>query len=144
MPRRIRDWELIVVDDCSTDGTAAIAQAYADPRIRLLKQAKNSGPGAARMAGTVAASHGLICYLDSDDRLTPRAMEVLGKALQHAPEAVLAYADFVRIDAQGQRYGLRRFVRPSCRSSGDMLEQSLQKTLIAERRLRFGAAAIGH
>jgi len=45
------DWELIVVDDCSRDGTADLAQAVDDPRITVLRQTENRGPGATRNRG---------------------------------------------------------------------------------------------
>ncbi|MEJ0063690.1 MAG: glycosyltransferase [Alphaproteobacteria bacterium] len=50
LPRRCNDWELIIVDDGSTDSTTDIIKSYADPRIRLIQQ-KKAGPSAARWAG---------------------------------------------------------------------------------------------
>lgn len=65
----VADWELIVVDDASTDATAAIAAGYQqrDSRIRLIAQQRNQGPASARNRGLDAARGELIAFIDSDD-----------------------------------------------------------------------------
>jgi glycosyltransferase involved in cell wall biosynthesis len=67
------DWEAVVIDNASTDGTLEVARAYErrDPdRITVLTLEHNVGPGGARNLGIAAARGGeLICLLDSDDRL---------------------------------------------------------------------------
>lgn len=66
------DWELVIVDDGSTDATASIVNAYADrdPRVRLLQQ-KNAGPSAARNHAMRQARGAFFAFLDSDDRWQP-------------------------------------------------------------------------
>jgi glycosyltransferase involved in cell wall biosynthesis len=68
MRQTFSDLELVIVDDGSTDGTVAVAQAYAarDPRILVLQQA-NAGPGPARNTGFSAAQGRFFAFLDSDD-----------------------------------------------------------------------------
>ena len=63
-----RDFELLIVDDGSSDRTVEIARGFAerDPRVRVLQQA-NAGPGPARNAGFRAAAGRLFAFLDSDD-----------------------------------------------------------------------------
>src|SRR5690348_487208 len=62
-------WELVVVDDGSTDSTVAdvTAMAAADPRIRLVANTGRHGPSGARNAGMAKAQAAWIAFLDSDD-----------------------------------------------------------------------------
>lgn len=72
------DWELIIVDDCSTDKSCEIVENFAkiDPKIRLLKQKKNSGAGAARTRGMEESSGRFIAYLDADDIWFSNKLEI--------------------------------------------------------------------
>jgi len=65
------DWELIIVDDCSSDNSRKIANEYAqkDKRIKLVFHEKNSGPGAARNSGLETATGEFVTFVDSDDWL---------------------------------------------------------------------------
>lgn len=85
------DWEAILVDDGSSDGSAALcdAAAQADPRFRVIHQ-QNQGVGAARNAGLDAAKGAYIHFLDADDTLEPAmAQEVLAAAKQADADLVL-------------------------------------------------------
>lgn len=70
-------WELIVVDDASTDGTAAIAQAFADQdkRIRLIRLLANGGVANARNVAIKNAQGRYLAFLDSDDLWLPEKLE---------------------------------------------------------------------
>ncbi len=81
-----RDFEVLVVDDGSTDDGPCTAERYPDPRFRLIRQA-NSGPGAARNRGVEAARGGLIAFLDADDEWLPDYLERGVKRLRHSEEA---------------------------------------------------------
>jgi GT2 family glycosyltransferase len=74
-----RDHEVLVIDDASTDATAAVVAAVAgdDPRVRLLRAPVNAGPGAARNLGLAAARGEWIAPLDADDRFQPQRLEQL-------------------------------------------------------------------
>jgi glycosyltransferase involved in cell wall biosynthesis len=65
------EFELIAVDDASTDNSTSIAEQFADPRIRLLRHEKNAGPSAARNTGIRAARGEFIALIDSDDEWLP-------------------------------------------------------------------------
>jgi CDP-glycerol glycerophosphotransferase len=79
------DLEVIMVDDGSTDGGAAIARAKAsaDPRFRLL-QVPNGGPGYARNRGVEQASGEFLAFVDGDDMLPANAYELLMHALEQS------------------------------------------------------------
>lgn len=71
-----QNWELILVDDGSTDDSHSILNDVNDPRIKLIHQ-RNQGASAARNNGLNHASGEWICFVDSDDSLTPTALEKL-------------------------------------------------------------------
>lgn len=77
------DYEIILVDDGSTDSSPAIARSYAEryPALIRLISTENGGPGHARNTGLTAASGKYLLFLDSDDRLSPgAAAEILAAA----------------------------------------------------------------
>ena len=73
-----RQWEMIIVDDCSTDDTIEVIQQFAteDPRIKLHLLQTNSGTGAAREFATKMAEGQFIAFLDSDDIWKPEKLAV--------------------------------------------------------------------
>src|SRR5215212_2354684 len=83
LAQKVDDLEVLMVDDGSIDGTAAIAAAYAerDPRFKLISQA-NGGLSKARNTGIDAATGEFLWFLDSDDMLTPDAFALLRGALE--------------------------------------------------------------
>lgn len=86
------DWELIVVDDGSKDGSGAIADGWAgrDSRIRVIHQS-NAGPAAARNRGMAQASGEWIALLDSDDMWFPQTLAHYAACIGNHPEARLVY-----------------------------------------------------
>ncbi len=83
------NWELIVVDNGSKDGTAAIALSFTDPRIRLISE-PNSGVSIARNRGLAAMRGELFCFLDADDRLPKDALRLRRDLFLRYPEAHFA------------------------------------------------------
>lgn len=79
------DIEVLVVDDGSTDGTKAVLDGIADPRLQVLAQSKNAGASAARNIGLRAARGRLIAFLDSDDTWLPEKLARQVALLDAAP-----------------------------------------------------------
>ncbi|HEY9005609.1 MAG TPA: glycosyltransferase family A protein [Ohtaekwangia sp.] len=77
-----KQWKLLVIDDCSTDDTFAVASSISDPRIQVLKTRKNSGAAAARNAGIQHAVTPYISLLDSDDMYHPDFLKYSIQAIE--------------------------------------------------------------
>lgn len=99
-----QNFEIIVVDDGSTDNTADVAQSFSDPRIRYIYQ-ENSGLSAARNTGIHRATGEYISFLDSDDLFLPEKLELLVSKLEDAPELGLVAGQAILIDENGQSLG---------------------------------------
>lgn len=98
------DWEQVVVDDGSTDDSAAIVEALCrqDPRLRLVRK-PNGGVASARNAGRRAISNDsrYIFFLDADDVLEPQMLQTFATYLDEHPDVGLLYCDATFIDADG-------------------------------------------
>lgn len=92
--------ETIVIDDGSTDTTAAVLSGYAS-RVSLVSQS-NAGQSAAINRGWAAARGGIVSYLSADDRLEPQAVSHALAAFDLRPDAVLVYGDYTLIDPQSR------------------------------------------
>ncbi len=84
------DFELVVVDDCSTDATPALLAAIADPRIRVVSNARNLGIVGARNAGFEACRGEYVAALDHDDLAAPARLARQVALLDAEPSVVLA------------------------------------------------------
>lgn len=95
--------EVIVVDDASTDGTAAIVERYSarDPRVRLIRQEHNASAYQARRVGILAANADHLLFLDGDDEFTETAAEAaLEKATATGADLVQFGVEVVRRDGR--------------------------------------------
>ena len=95
------DWELIVVDDGSTDDTAVVVKRYRDDRVRYIRQ-ENAGVSAARNRGVANARGEYLCFLDSDDELLPQKLAQQASYLDAHPSIGLVASGHLVIDRQGQ------------------------------------------
>jgi glycosyltransferase involved in cell wall biosynthesis len=80
----VRDFELLVIDDGSTDGTSDLMKKYEDPRLHYVKNAENRGASAARNVGLDLAQGDYIAFLDSDDEWFPESLERRLTALEES------------------------------------------------------------
>lgn len=98
----LHDWELIAVDDGSSDSTLTWLRTQSDPRIRVHSQT-NQGVSAARNAGIAMAQGRYIAFLDADDTWDEQCLARLSAALDARPEAVLAYCGWQNLGVAGGR-----------------------------------------
>lgn len=81
-----KEWELVVVDDGSIDGSGDIVKAIHDNRIRLVRQ-DNAGVSAARNRGVAESTAPYICFLDADDWWEPTFLEEMARVIERHPNA---------------------------------------------------------
>ena len=82
------DYELILIDDCSTDNSLAVLRRAEAPNARVIALAKNQGVGGARNVGVAEARGDWIVFLDSDDELVPGALRILHDQVRRTPDTV--------------------------------------------------------
>jgi glycosyltransferase involved in cell wall biosynthesis len=80
------NWELLAIDNASSDGGGKLVSQFADPRIQLLSAAE-PGVSKARNVGLNAVQGQFVCFLDADDRLPPQSLSLRVAALQQSPNA---------------------------------------------------------
>ena len=119
------DWELIIVDDGSTDGTHAIAARLAaeDSRIRLIKNEENRGAAASRNAGLELCRGEFVALLDGDDLWRPEKLE-RQLALADKTGADIVYCSYGMINARGEPC-CREFPVPERTDFEDFLVRSV-------------------
>ena len=116
------DFELIFWDNASTDGSASIAHACQDPRLRYHRSERTVPLGAARQLAVAAARGRWIGFVDTDDLWYPGKLARQLQAL-HGTEHVLCYSGIHELNTDGS---MIRLVRPRY-PSGEMLEQQLMQ-----------------
>lgn len=104
MAQTVTDWELLVLDDCSTDHTCAVVEglAAADSRIHLIRNERNKGVARVRNQGFDLCRGEYVALLDSDDEWHPEKLERQLQRLQ-ATDAHLCYCSYEVIDGEGNR-----------------------------------------
>lgn len=90
-------WELLIVDDCSTDNTDIVVETFKDSRIKYLKNTENEGAALARNRALRAAQGEWIAFLDSDDLWDPQKLEMQIEFMNENGY-VLSYTEYEKID----------------------------------------------
>ena len=96
-------WEVVVVDDASSDGTGAWLDDIRDPRVRTVRLDAPVERSAARNRGLAQARAPFVLFLDDDDRLRPSALRRFANAVERAPEVAAAFGAKVVFDGTGHR-----------------------------------------
>jgi glycosyltransferase involved in cell wall biosynthesis len=143
-----QDFEVLVVDDGSTDGSVKAVKTIADSRLRIISQS-NRGPGAARNRGAGEARGEYLAFLDADDEWMPDFLRQSLDALEHAPDCGFCVSAFYdgpqrrishsRLEARGYSAG-RYAVTPETRAdSFDWLLYAYLPSTAVFRRKAFRA-----
>lgn len=139
------NWEMLIVDDCSSDNSADIIKEYAkkDVRIKYFKTALPSGsPALPRNIGIEKASGNYIAFLDADDLWIPEKLEKQIKFIETSNHQFV-YSNYEKVDQEGKRN--KRIVRlPSKSTFWDVIETCtipcltviLSRTLIGNTRFK--------
>ena len=96
-----QDFEIVIVDDGSTDGSVAEVEKFSDSRIRLIHQ-KNAGVSAARNRGIEAAKGDLIAFLDADDVWMPEYLATQYHLSQKYPDCNVFACNYEFRDTEGK------------------------------------------
>ncbi len=121
------DWELIIIDDGSTDTTGHVARGYArrDPRIRVRTQL-NAGCAGARRAGALLARGEFVTKMDADDYLLPDALAVLSAAIDAEPGFDIYSVHGFREFSDGSRveiFGDPKYRKPLSLTLEDLIDE---------------------
>ena len=99
------NWELIIVDDCSTDNTDEVVGKFSDGRIRYFKNEKNSGAAVSRNKALREAKGRWIAFLDSDDLWLPEKLEKQ-IAFMKQNGYVFSYTNYIEINEESKPNGV--------------------------------------
>lgn len=100
-----KNWELIIVDDCSTDNTAAVVSSFSDERIQYYHNEHNSGAAITRNKALREARGRWMAFLDSDDLWLPEKLEKQLAFMQQNNYA-FSYHEYGEIDESGEKTGV--------------------------------------
>lgn len=106
------DWELILVDDGSTDDSLRIATSFADSRVKVIFNSTNSGNAVARNTGWKSANYPWVAYLDSDDWYEPDYLGRMAQAIRSNPNSGFFWTG-VRFVQEGANTQKEEFWKPS-------------------------------
>lgn len=136
--QKLRDFELLVVDDGSTDDLHSVLGRYADPRISVIRHESNSGAAAARNTGVNAARGDYVAFLDSDDCWDREKLERQLAFVRTDPQHRRVCCTGFRLHRRGERRVIVRVPERKWFEYGDFADGcslSPGSTMIVERSL---------
>jgi glycosyltransferase involved in cell wall biosynthesis len=99
-----QDFELIIVDDGSTDNTERLVKSFNSEKVRYIRQRENKGPAVARNTGLRSAKGNYIAFQDSDDEWLPEKLEKQVRVFETAPPEVgVVYTSYYKARKNGKR-----------------------------------------
>ena len=108
-----QDWELVIVDDCSTDNSREIVSSFlSDKRIKVIYHSHNQGAAAAFRTAVENSTGEVVGMLGADDALVPEAVETMNNAHERNPGASLICSDCLACDADLKITGKYEYYRP--------------------------------
>jgi glycosyltransferase involved in cell wall biosynthesis len=120
----VKDWEMIVVENGSTDNGPSIVRACDDARVRLVTSPRR-GPGAARNFGLGLATGGWVLFLDADDLIGSRYFEQKLACAKENPGAQVVAGKWVEFDQGDSAQGQQRQPAGFGRSASEVVEQAI-------------------
>jgi glycosyltransferase involved in cell wall biosynthesis len=129
-------FELIIMDDCSTDDTAALAKSFADPRVRYLRQAQNVGVARNWGEGLRHARTPYVGFLMDDDYYDPDYLQNRVSLLEEHPRALVAFSGYKRVRADGSFLALSH---PACQHGHAYAGPKLLDIFLTEGGVFVGA-----
>jgi glycosyltransferase involved in cell wall biosynthesis len=125
LAQTLQDFELLVIDDGSSDSTTAVCAGIGDDRVRVFSF-ENGGPAASRNRGIGRARGKLIAFLDADDVWLPDKLRFQVDALAEHPDAALVYSWIDCVDDHGQflRHGVH------IRAEGQVYSELLSRNFV--------------
>ncbi len=135
------DFELLIVNDASTDKSVSVVSQISDPRIQLIENPKNMGLSATRNHGISKASGAIIALLDADDVWLPTFLETI-KALHTAfPEASLFGTDYTQVYTSHENLIPKKNIDTALQGTSflvaDFFEASLFQPIFCQSSLAF-------
>lgn len=114
----LKDWEMIIVDDCSKDNSYKIVKKFIketkEKRIKLLKNKKNMGRTKTRNVALRIAKGEYIAFLDADDRFQPKKLEIQSKYLDKHKDIFLVGTSAIVVNPNGEKVGIMRKIHLFC------------------------------
>ncbi len=124
------EFELLIIDDGSTDNTGQVISEIRDERVRYFEQPVNRGVSAARNEGIRLAAYDYIAFQDSDDFWLPDKLEKQMKVFTEKPEAGLVYCTLEGTRADGTRIVMPSPSMPMADKAGNIYERLLKGNII--------------
>ena len=117
------NWELIIVNDCSTDESLAVASKYAsqDTRIKVFTNSQNLKLPKTLNAGFAHATGEYYTWTSDDNKFKPDALRIMAEYLERNPDAVMVYADETRIDSNGTEIEFAKKKGPEYLFTGNVI-----------------------